>query len=444
MPTAANFIQPPSQTSGDRNNTIQWHGRLNLDSVAMFRYAVIGGQSLMVLASWFISGWHVFYFPVVLILAFEGVENVVLLLPARTRSFMQAPAAVGILLLSDIALLTIILLFSGDAMNPSTIFYLVELVAIAVLWGGIWTWFTAGMCMCCYGLLFFLPGMATGNAPPIIGSGAMRLHLIGMFVCFVIAAICIASLITLLQRDQHRLNCELAETRDKTRRMEAFTSLMALAAGAAHDLATPLSTIAIAVGEMSYEMQQLALPAQLAADVELIQSQIDRCRSILDQMSPTGHDQRPIENIELRELIHTLIENLPSEFAQRVLTFIGEDGEYQLPVPRLLQGLTAMVQNAIEASPPECVVEIHTRRSEQNLIFSIIDSGAGVPSGVVDRVGEPFFSTKPTGRGMGLFLARQLAFQYGGRLTLTNRPGGGALAELEFPLTQIMLPRDAQ
>ncbi|MGC8559428.1 MAG: ATP-binding protein [Phycisphaerae bacterium] len=398
-----------------------------------FRLAIIVGQVLMLLAAWIIKSHEVRFFPVLLILMIELMENAALIRVGR-RSRPINVTAIGVVIMADIILLSAVLYFSGGTMNPLTIFYLVEVVATAVLLGDAWTWFAAGESIFCYGLLFFLPGNVMPPMGPDMGDVSLRLHLIGMLISFIIAALCVASFITLLQNDQRKLSRQLAHARDRTRRMERFTALTAVAAGAAHELATPLATIAVAAGEMSREIQRRETVSELQHDIELIESQVQRCREILEQLSPAGAVGNPRETVSIGELVQAVLAGFSEGDARRVRVRMHDGGTYPLPARRLIQGLTALVQNAFDASPPNAEVELCIERKDQLLIFTIINSGPEMSADALEHYGEPFFTTKPEGRGLGVFLVHELAIEYGGVLKAENILQGGVCVRLELPI----------
>ena len=193
---------------------------------------------------------------------------------------------------------------------------------------------------------------------PDMGDVSLRLHLIGMLVSFIIAALCVASFITLLQNDQHKLSRQLAHAHDRTRPMERFTALTAIAAGAAHELATPLATIAGAAGGMSREIQRRETVSELKHDIELIESQVLRCREILEQLSPTGAVGNPCETTSTAKIVQTVLAGFSEHDARRLHVKIQDGGTYPLPARRLIQMLAALVQNALDASPADAEVEL--------------------------------------------------------------------------------------
>ena len=411
---------------------------LNPTWLIRFRFAVILGQSLILVAAWILKSHEVFAVPIVMIIGIELLMNFGVF-ALRTSGVVQAQAYVGLILAIDIMLLTLILFFSGGVMNPFTIFYLVEVAAAAVLLGAGWTWTCVGLSIASYSTMFFIPPAGAMKAMPGMVDTEFRLHLYGMLTSFGVAAICVAYFITLIQKDRIRMGKQLDTEREKTARIQRFSALTAIAAGAAHELATPLGTIGIAAEELQRQVASCDVPRSVTEDIALIRSQVRRCRSTLDQLDPAGPGNSRFRRMAPQDVLDRLAQRLPPEIFSRVTVLCPDESKlFLLPESRLVQGLAALVQNAVEASPPDSPVRLTVRLTDADLVFMVRDWGGGINAEMLGRIGEPFFSTKPEGRGLGLFLARQMMEEYGGSLKMANACGGGAEFSLEFPIGKVL------
>ena len=222
------------------------------------------------------------------LIVFEVISNLVFAWLIREKKQIPDPLLTGVMFL-DIALLTALLALTGGAMNPFTFLYLVHVVVGAILLPRIMAWSLAAFSAACYGL-FFWPGL---NLPFVAGQVAchamaispeLRLHLQGMWVAFVITAFFVVFFVTRIQQALVARREIRARLREEQFKNERLASLAALSASAAHELATPLSTIAVAAGELSREMRQDGNEAW-QEDLRLIRSQISSCRDILYQMA---------------------------------------------------------------------------------------------------------------------------------------------------------------
>jgi two-component system sensor histidine kinase RegB len=215
--------------------------------------------------------------------------------------------------------------------------------------------------------------------------------------------------------------------------------LTTLAAGAAHELATPLATIAVAARELERAAVHGAGAADVLEDARLIRSEIDRCHDILDQMSGrasaggTAEAQAPLD---LGSLMAQVRQKLSSDEAGRLEASCAlTTSRAALPQEALVRVLVCLVKNAFEATPAPQRVWLAVAEEGGALRFTVRDEGHGMPPAVLARAGEPFFTTKqPGGFGLGLFLAHHFAQTFNGALLLDSRAGAGTTATLELPL----------
>jgi two-component system sensor histidine kinase RegB len=230
---------------------------------------------------------------------------------------------------------------------------------------------------------------------------------------------------------------QLMTSRERAARSEAVAALAMLSAGAAHELASPLSTIALASGELLRRLPESEAGALARDDVLLIKSQVERCRTILDQLAAEA-GQAPGSGFG--DLSWPLIlERSLQGFDRRRLNVETPSG----PPLQLTGSLTAtsqalrnLVSNAFDASAPNGAVRLGVSQTPDELTFTVRDDGPGMTDNVLARATEPFFTTKPRGRGMGLglFLAQSVAEQMGGRLELSSQAGRGTSAQLVLPV----------
>jgi two-component system sensor histidine kinase RegB len=258
-----------------------------------------------------------------------------------------------------------------------------------------------------------------------------------MFIAFVAAALLVTVFIGKVSEALRRREHEVSVLQGQLARHERLTSLAALAAGAAHELGTPLGTIAVASRDVELRAARVAGEPELARDARLIRSEVDRCRSILQRMSARSADQpgeMPVR-VELAGLLESVRGDLPAADRERV-RIVATDAPGVLPARAARQALVALVRNALDASSEPQSVTLSAVRTDQSLEFAVEDSGSGMSPETLHRIGEPFFTTKAPGCGMGLgtYLVRVFADQLGGRLVFESEPGKGTRASLQLPL----------
>ena len=321
----------------------------------------------------------------------------------------------------DTVSLTFLLMLSGGPTNPFSLLYLVHITLSAIILTKRWTWVLGGLSTLCFGLLFriYRPIPALDMHHPADGT---NLHLTGMWIGFGVAAFLVAlfsgKISELLRQHEDsllRMQIELAKR-------ARLASLGTLAAGAAHELTPPLGTIAVVARELELFATNTAPNEAIAEDSRLIRTEVDRCREILWRMSVQGAQPaaQAAEAVDAGELLADVCSEIQQPDRLRVeLSFPGQAVPLTVPRRAVAQALIALTRNALEASAPDSAVRVIARQEGERFQFVVSDNGKGMSPNTLRRIGEPFFTTKEAGKGMGLgtFLVRTLAEQLGGRLT---------------------------
>jgi two-component system sensor histidine kinase RegB len=350
------------------------------------------------------------------------------------------PAAAGsAALLIDVVLLTGLLELTGGPLNPFSLFYAVQVALAAVTYGRAAAVVTGATAATGYGILAYwhlhelVPGHHRLNDFPT--------HLFTMWLAAEATAELVAYFVVrashaLTQREQ-----ELAELRVRAARSERVVALTTLAAGAAHELSTPLATIALAARELERAAAAAKGPASLADDAQLIRAEVDRCRAILDHMSGRagGSAADAPEAIDLGELLTGIVERLPFDQHARVRIRIAVSRPLTAARAGLSQAVSTLVKNAFDASAAEAPVTISAVERSDHVEIAVTDTGRGFSEEALERAGEPFYTTKPAGRGLGLglFLARAFAERAGGSLRFETANGTTAILDLPTAGTRL-------
>jgi two-component system sensor histidine kinase RegB len=336
-------------------------------------------------------------------------------------------------LLADVLALAALLFVTGGATNPFVTLFLLPLALAAVALRPVYAWAIAFSATLAYSALLVyyvpLPHGAAGQAHDF------TLHVTGMWIGFVVSAGLIAFFagrIGASLRERDRL---LAAMRERELKEEQVLALGTLATGAAHELGTPLSTLAVIAKDL---VPAAPLPA---ARLQLLRSQIDRCREILSSLTTAAGAMRAEGG--RREPIDRWVRSLLDDWqASRpgVVCTVALSGAAPAPeviVDRTLtQAIVNLLNNAADASPG--AVEVSAQWDAAQLLLEIADRGSGLDPRVAEHVGQPFLSTKgQEGLGLGLFLSYATLSRLGGEVTLTNREGGGVLCRVRLPLHTI-------
>jgi len=368
------------------------------------------------------------------LIAFEVLSNCIFAWLMHEKKLVPVPLVTAVMFL-DVALLTALLALTGGAMNPFTFLYLVHVVVGAILLPKVMAWGLAAFSAACYGMFFWpglqLPGLGTDQ--PLchveIASPEMQLHLQGMWVAFAITAYFVVFFVTRIQQALVAHRETKIRLREEQLKNERLASLAALSAGAAHEFATPLSTIAVAAGELYREMSQGSQEHWLE-DLRLIRSQVNRCRDILYQMAADAGEPmgEGLELMRLSDLINEVRASLDHQRQGRLIVDCIDE-EFMVSVPRrsLQRVLRGLVSNAFHASESLALVTMRVEVDQEIIRFIIIDQGRGMDQETVTKAREPFFTTKPAGQGLGfgLYLAATLAERLDGGLEIDSTLGAG-------------------
>lgn len=344
------------------------------------------------------------------------------------------PALIAGVLTFDTVLLTVLLMASGGATNPFSVLYLVNVTLAAVLLPLSWTWIVVGLSVGGFALLF----VADGGHRGAMGHTGYGSHLQGMWIAYTTAAIVIAYFVGRLSSALRRRERELIEVRELAMRNERLAALTTLAAGAAHELNTPLSTVAVVAKEIQRKCD--TLDPDLAEDAGLIRTELERCRGILEQMSAHAGESlgEAPEELEVDRLVKMLCDRL-GEAAARLEVIRSGDRRTLFVTPQALaRVLLNLVKNGLDASPSHTAVHLDIRGTDDRVVFVVEDHGTGMGEEVRSRVFEPFFTTKAPGKGfgLGLFLVKSFADRLGGSLELETAVDRGTKVTLALPQPQ--------
>jgi two-component system sensor histidine kinase RegB len=397
---------------------------INLSWLIKLRWGAIAGQVVTIAVVHALLGVALPLGALGLIMLLEALSNVAVSLWLRREREVREHNLV-LLLALDVVFLTLLLHYTGGPSNPFNFLYLVHIALAAVVLRSGWTWALVSLAVLASGALFFWDaGDDDAHAQH------MHFHLPGMWVAFAVAAAFIVYFVTRVRRALAAREADLEAERRLAATNEKLAALATLAAGAAHELATPLGTIAVVAREL--ERRASSSPAD-RDDVALIRGEVDRCRKILDRMAADA-GERAGEGF--REVtLSTLLGAATAEVTAPVRVVVEPDGATTLPVETLAQAIRGLVRNAHEASPVGREVLVRGAVRAGELRIEVEDGGAGMSPEVLARVGEPFFTTKAPGKGMGLglFLTRTIAERLGGGLNITSRPGEGTRVTLRLP-----------
>lgn len=271
-----------------------------------------------------------------------------------------------------------------------------------------------------------------------------RVYIVGVWVSIVCGVVFIAAYTNRVAHEARQLADALTATELALSRHEQLSALDGLAAAAAHELGTPLSTIALAAKEMKADIP----PGPLADDVDLIIAQSARCRAILAKLRSlrSGESGDPFAALPVGELIEEVAKPLEG-LGKSIFIEVAEvpDEPVFKRSAGLLYGLGNLIENATQFAKTRVNVDANWDRSAVTVIIS--DDGPGFAEDLLARLGEPYLTTRarntapesdaPGGLGLGIFIAKTLLERSGGRLAFANGPEGGARVSITWPRSAV-------
>jgi two-component system sensor histidine kinase RegB len=333
---------------------------------------------------------------------------------------------VGALLALDIGLLSVLLGVSGGDANPFVLMYLFPVVLAALFVRPAVTWGVFALAVAAYASLFWLAPSDLDHHD----ESAMRHHLVGMFVAYVLSAGLVTFAVHQVLTAKAAASQRLAHARTIEERTRRLASLATLAAGAAHELGSPLSTILVVARELEREL----VSPRHQSDLALLRAEVLRCQDIVallsaDVGSGIGEGSRPVV---VRELLARAAEGTHAPG----LVLESSDEVVCVPVELLAQVLRRLIGNARDASAPDSEISVRGRVERGELQLIVADRGCGMTPEVLDRATEPFFTTKETAghRGLGLYFVHSVIEQLAGTVVLSSEPGRGTLVTVSLPL----------
>jgi two-component system sensor histidine kinase RegB len=279
------------------------------------------------------------------------------------------------------------------------------------------------------------------SLPVDSGEGMASLYVEGIFISFIVNAALLVVFISRITRNVRTGDAALADLRQRAAEEEHIVRMGLLASGAAHELGTPLATLAVILGDWK-RMPEFKNNPELLAELSEMQVQLKRCKSIVSGILLSAGEARGESSV--KTTIKVFLDELVEEWrATRTLPAFEYDNRIEQDIAvvsdsTLKQMIANVLDNALEASPHW--LRLAARVQDEDLVLEVTDDGPGFAPGMLDQFGKPYQSTKgQPGRGLGLFLVVNVARTLGGSVAASNRPAGGAAVRLSLPMAAIAL-----
>jgi two-component system, sensor histidine kinase RegB len=349
------------------------------------------------------------------------------------------PAYAAALLALNIIELAALLFLTGGLQNPFSFLFLAPVLISATALPVRLTIALGGLAVACASVLvfFYMPLPWDAEEPLVLPS----IYLFGVWLSIVLA-IGVTSLYAFqVTEEARKLADALAATELVLAREQHLTQLDGLAAAAAHELGTPLSTIVLISRELEKILQD---NPQVAGDIKTLREQAQRCRDILAKITQLSSSGAPFDHMKLSTLIEEIV-SPHRDFGVAIKVRIAVAGTSE-PVgwrnPAILYGIGNILENAVDFARE--TVEVNAWWNGDTVEIVISDDGAGFAPDILKRIGEPYLSRRRPGEeapgehsglGLGVFIARTLLERTGAKVSFTNRtfPDHGAVVSIRWP-----------
>lgn len=441
----ANIFLPTSTST--ENSSVEF------DSLLHLRWGAIICQILLIVLIDLSLDETIPYLTVVTIIFFETASNLFFQYLKRMQYTLPVWLFFWVVFV-DIILLTVLLFQTGGVMNPFSFLYLLHIVIGAILMPPLWAWGLTIFTNFCYSSLYFpFFNSLTGNTTDsdsiktvcvdVLSSATatqtkMDLHLKGMLVAFALTSLFIVYFIGKIRIALADHNLTVFQLKEEKTKSEQLASLATLAAGTAHEISTPLSTIKLVTGEMLQSIKNFDNNDEIRDDLNLVRNQIEKCEEVLYQMSEGAGEHRG-EQFQLfttKELIDEAISML-SPTSTNKISVTNSSSSFKIygPLQTFKRTIKGLLKNAIDAAPEtHSLIGLYCWHDDNFLVFNVKDNGIGMSDETLIKATEPFYTTKPPGSGMGLglFLAKSVVERFGGRLIIVSHPHEGTEIEISF------------
>jgi len=403
----------------------------NMRQLVQLRWIAAAGQLIAILVAHFGLGVPLPLVSMIGVVGLLAMANLLFVQTLRRRRVFRGELTFALLL--DMAALTALLYLSGGADNPFMSLYLVQVVLGAILLRPRAVWLLAIVSASC--AAFLSARHLPLNLPTAIGGRTPNLELFGEWVSFAMVTLLLVMFIGRISRNLRARDTYLTQLNQRAAEEDGIVRMGLFASGAAHELGTPLSSLAVLLSDWQRN-PVLADDAELRQELAEAQSEVRRCKEIVSNILQSAGSARG-EAMEAI-LIAQFVEQIAAEWrgnnstAQLQVEPIGAGGARVASEPALRQALWSLLDNAAHVSPQDIVLRSEVQGSR--LILSVLDRGPGFADEQLTVIGTLGQSSKGSGRGVGLFLASNVVRRLGGALEASNRPEGGASVRLVLPL----------
>jgi two-component system sensor histidine kinase RegB len=414
-------------------------GSVRLDTLVRSRWLAVVGQTIAVLVVYWGLDFDLPIWACLAVIALAAWLNIALRIRFPTMQRLE-PQRAAWLLAFDIAELAVLLFFTGGLQNPFAFLFLGPVLLSATALPPRMTLMLGGLAVGCAGMLALVHLPLPWDSEPPLELPAV--YVAGVWLSILLAIAFIGLQAWQIAEDSRRLADALTATELVLAREQHLSQLDGLAAAAAHELGSPLATITLIAKELELGM---GAARDHADDIRVLNAQAKRCRAILGKLSALSSAE-PFDSMKLSALIEEVVAP-HRNFGIAISVEVAGDASGE-PVgkrnPAILYGLGNLVENAVDFAREW--VNVTASWNETDIKVAIIDDGPGFAPEIMDRIGEPYVTTRhakvgdqaremidpeASGLGLGCFIAKTLLERSGAALDFRNSAPAGSGAEVQ-------------
>jgi len=400
-------------------------GPINLRTLILIRWVAIAGQVSTILIVHYGLGFRLPLVPALGVVASSAFLNLVLIVLRQWAARLGARDA-ALYLGYDVLQLAVLLYLTGGLQNPFSILILAPVTVAATILSRRAVIALSLLAVAAISVLALRHMPLPWRNEPLVFPPELVL---GIWIALVLATVFIGGYTWSIAQGARRLRDAMAATQLALAREQRVSAVGALAAAAAHELGSPLATIAVVAKELARELPGSSPHAE---DAALLLSQSERCRRILAELAqqPEEDGGSPYTRLPISALVETAAAPHRHQGIRLILATAGAAAEDEPLVrrsPEIMHGLNNLIQNAVQFAAHE--VSITTFWDAKSVMVEIDDDGPGFPLHLLGRLGEPYLSTRAgvtDHMGLGIFIAQSLLERSGARLAFDNLAEGGA------------------
>jgi two-component system sensor histidine kinase RegB len=435
----------PDDGGNSRNLPPEWSidavGRKNMLLLIQLRWLAVAGQLLTIMIVHFGMGIRLPLVAMLTVPAGAMLLNIVSLAVLQRRQGV-ANTELFLALMVDVIALTIQLYLSGGASNPFISLYLLHVVLGAILLDRRSAWVIVLVTAACGAMLAIRYRPLA--LPPYLAGELFDMHIVGEWLCSVLIAVLLVLFMTRINGNLLARDARLADLRQQAAEEDHIVRMGLLASGAAHELGTPLSSLAVILSDW-HRMPKLMRDPQMIVEIEEMQAEVQRCKAIVTSILLSAGEARGEgpEVMPIRTFLDDIVNGWREAHPQIAFEYsVDLAGNLRIVSdPVIKQVIGNVLDNAGDAGSGR--VGLLAMRNHDMLMIAVHDDGPGFAPETLANFGKPYQSSKgKLGGGLGLFLVVNVMRKLGGEVTAINGANKGAVVTLTFPLSMLGVDED--